>query len=249
MAGLSLVAWSCSVITRRSVLLAGGVGCLARRLTRGQRQSELRTWRPLGHSHEQSAALAVSLGFRQATIRTRLCRRQEHTHIGERSAEGHAENLGELARALVASNVDVIVAPTVATSSAARLATNHDPDCDGARGRSCRRGADRKLGSAGRQCHRHHGHLSFGGKHVELIRELVPRAVRLAILDESIQRRCTELRRRCNGSWPQFQSQHRCRRGGPGGGVSKCICDDPQHATARTSGTERCADPVETGPR
>src|SRR4029077_19945706 len=45
----------------------------------------------------------------------------------ERSAEGHAERLGELARELVASKVDVIVAPTVGASGAARQATSTIP--------------------------------------------------------------------------------------------------------------------------
>ena len=47
--------------------------------------------------------------------------------IEERSAEGHRERGAELARELVASKVDIIVTPTVATSSAARQATSTIP--------------------------------------------------------------------------------------------------------------------------
>ena len=47
--------------------------------------------------------------------------------IEERSAEGNAERLGELARELVASKVDVIVTPAVTASRAARQATSTIP--------------------------------------------------------------------------------------------------------------------------
>ena len=101
--------------------------------------------------------------------------------IEERSAEGHAERLGELARELAASKVDVIVAPTVATSSAAQQATNTIPIVMVHAGDPVGAGLIASLARPGGNV-TGTTNLSLGGKHVELIRELVPRAVRLAIL-------------------------------------------------------------------
>ena len=47
--------------------------------------------------------------------------------IEERSAEGHPERLGAIARELVASKVDIIVTPGVTASRAARQATSAIP--------------------------------------------------------------------------------------------------------------------------
>jgi putative ABC transport system substrate-binding protein len=101
--------------------------------------------------------------------------------IEERSAEGHAERLGELARELAASKVNVIVAPTVATSIAVRQATNTIPIVMVHAGDPVAAGLIASLSRPGGNV-TGTMNLSLGGKHVELILELVPRATRLAIL-------------------------------------------------------------------
>src|SRR5205814_9909573 len=93
----------------------------------------------------------------------------------------HPERLGELARELVASKVDVLVTPSVATRTAARQATStipivmlHAGDPVGAALiSSLARPGGNVTGTT---------NLSVAAKHVELIRELVPRAVKLAML-------------------------------------------------------------------
>ena len=101
--------------------------------------------------------------------------------IVERSAEGHAERLGELARELVASKVDVIVTPSVATSSAARQATATIPIVMVHAGDPVGAGLIASLARPGGNV-TGTTNLLLGGKHVELIRELVPRAAKLAML-------------------------------------------------------------------
>jgi putative ABC transport system substrate-binding protein len=101
--------------------------------------------------------------------------------IEERSAEGHAERLGELARELAGVKVDVIVAPTVATSSAARQATNSIPIVMLHAGDPVGGGLIESLAHPGGNV-TGTTNLSLGGKHVQLMRELVPRAVTFVIL-------------------------------------------------------------------
>ena len=124
-----LVSWTrWTLITRRDLLLAAGIGMLvAPRLGRGQARS--RTPR-IGLLWVLPAGDAMILQYRAVFLK-RLSElgyvESKNILIEERSAEGHAERLGELARELAASKVDVIVAPTAATSSAARKATNAIP--------------------------------------------------------------------------------------------------------------------------
>jgi putative ABC transport system substrate-binding protein len=101
--------------------------------------------------------------------------------IDERSAEVHAERLSELARELVASKADVIVASAVAASSAARQATSTIPIVMVHAGDPVGAGLIASLARPGGNV-TGTTNLSFGGKQVELMRELVPRAVKLAIL-------------------------------------------------------------------
>jgi putative ABC transport system substrate-binding protein len=101
--------------------------------------------------------------------------------IEERFADGHAERLGELARELVASRVDVIVAPGVTASRAARQATNTIPIVMLHAGDPVGAGLIASLARPGGNV-TGTTNLLLGGKQVELIRELVPRAVKLAIL-------------------------------------------------------------------
>ena len=101
--------------------------------------------------------------------------------IEERSAEGHSERLSELARALVASKVDVIVAPSAAASRAARQATNAIPIVMVHAGDPVGAGLIASLARPGGNV-TGTTNLSYAGKLVELMHELVPRAVKLAIL-------------------------------------------------------------------
>lgn len=170
------------MITRRSVLLASGIGLLvAPRLGRGQPQSKTAR---IGILWINSMGDPTLLQLRSVFLK-RLSAlgyvEGKNILIEERSAEGHAERLGELARALAASKVDVIVAPTVATSSAVRQATNTIPIVMVHAGDPVGAGLIASLARPGGNV-TGTTNLSLGGKHVELIRELVPRAVRLAIL-------------------------------------------------------------------
>ena len=170
------------MITRRSVLFAGTIGLLAaHQLSRGQPPSKTSR---IGLLWVNPMGDAAVLQYRSVFLK-RLAAlgyvEGKNILIEERSAEGRAERLGELARELVAKNVDVIVAPTVATSSAARRATDtiaivmvHAGDPVGA-------GLITTLARPGGNV-TGTTNLSLGGKHVELIRELVPGAARLAIL-------------------------------------------------------------------
>jgi putative ABC transport system substrate-binding protein len=170
------------VTTRRSVLLACGIGLLvAPRLSRGQPKSrtprvgvvwmyymsdpDIMKWRSA--FLERLSALGYVEG--------------KNIVIEERSAEGHPERRAELARELVASRVDIIVTPTVATSTAARQATSTIPIVMVHAGDPVGAGLIASLARPGGNV-TGTTNLLLGGKQVELIRELVPRAVKLAML-------------------------------------------------------------------
>ena len=101
--------------------------------------------------------------------------------IDERSAEGNAERLGELARDLVASKVDIIVTPAVTATRAARQATGTIPIVMVHAGDPAGAGLIASLARPGGNV-TGTSNLSYAGKQIELMRELVPRAVKLAIL-------------------------------------------------------------------
>ena len=171
-----------ALITRRNVLLAGGVGLLAaHRLGHGQLQPKTPRFGVLWFN---SLSDPMLLRFR-SVFRQRLSELGyvdgKNILIEDRSAEGHAKRFGELAIELAASKVDIIVAPTVATSSAARQATNTIPIVMVHAGDPIGAGLIASLARPGGNV-TGTTNLSLGGKHVELMRELVPRAVRLAIL-------------------------------------------------------------------
>ena len=170
------------MITRRSLLLAGGVGLLVgHRPSLGQVPPKIPR---IGILYFISMHDATLLHYREA-FRRRLSAlgyvEGKNILIEERSAEGHAERLSELARELVASKVDVIVAAAVAASSAARQATNTIPIVMVNAGDPVAAGLIASLARPGGNV-TGTTNLSFAGKHVELMRELVPRAVKLAIL-------------------------------------------------------------------
>jgi putative ABC transport system substrate-binding protein len=170
------------VTTRRSVLLAGGVGLLVGpRLSRGQPKSKTPrigiVWITFMGDPDlmkvRSAFLErlSALGYVEG----------KSIVIEERFAEGHPERRAELARELVASKVDIIVTPTVATSTAARHATSTIPIVMVHAGDPVGAGLIASLARPGGNV-TGTTNLLLGGKQVELIRELVPRAVKFAML-------------------------------------------------------------------
>ena len=101
--------------------------------------------------------------------------------IDERYAEGEAQRLTVLARELVEQRVDVIVASAVAASIAARKATGTIPIVMVHAGNPIGAGLIASLARPGGNV-TGTTNLVLGAKHVELMRELVPRVVRLGIL-------------------------------------------------------------------
>ncbi len=170
------------MITRRGVLLAGGFSLLlAPRLSDGQTKSRM----------SRIGVLWVNATGDPTLQQLRSVFLQRLTALGyvegknilieERSADGHSERLGELARELAASKVEVIVAPTVAASTAARHATSTIPIVMVHAGDPVGAGLIASLARPGGNV-TGSTNLSLGGKHVELMREIVPRAVKLAML-------------------------------------------------------------------
>ena len=101
--------------------------------------------------------------------------------IDERYADGSAQRLTELAREFAARKVDVIVASAVAAATAARQATNTIPIVMVHAGNPVGAGLIASLARPGGNV-TGTTNLPLGGKHVDLIRELVPRVAKLAIL-------------------------------------------------------------------
>jgi putative ABC transport system substrate-binding protein len=170
------------VITRRSVLLAGGVGVvLAHRLSYGQPRSKTRRIGVLWFGSMDTPAASRN----RSVFRQRLSAlgyiEGRNILIEERSAEGNAERLGALARELVASKVDVIVTPAVTASRAARQATSTIPIVMVHAGDPVGAGLIASLARPGGNV-TGTTNLSYSGKQIELMREVAPRATKLAIL-------------------------------------------------------------------
>jgi putative ABC transport system substrate-binding protein len=162
--------------------VAGGIGLLiASRQSYGQPQSKI----------PRIGVLWFGSMDTPSTLRNRSVFRQRLSALGyvegknivieERSAEGNAERLGELARELAASKFDVIVTPAVTATRAARQATNTIPIVMLHAGDPVGAGLIASLARPGGNV-TGTTNLSFAGKQVELMRELVPRAAKLAIL-------------------------------------------------------------------
>ena len=101
--------------------------------------------------------------------------------IDERYAEGNGQRLTELAREFAARKVDVIVASAVTATTAARQATNTIPIVMVHAGNPVGAGLIASLARPGGNV-TGTTNLPLGGKQVDLIRELVPRVAKLAIL-------------------------------------------------------------------
>ena len=101
--------------------------------------------------------------------------------IDERFAEGSSQRLKELARELVEAKADVIIAAGLAASIAARQATETIPIVMLRAGNPIDAGLISSLAKPGGNV-TGTANLSLGGKHVELMREVLPHLTRLAIL-------------------------------------------------------------------
>ncbi len=103
--------------------------------------------------------------------------------VHDRSAEGRLERLPDLARELVALKVDVIVATAVAASVAARQATSSIPIVMVNAGNPIGAGLIKSLARPGGNVTGTTSMLEeLGSKQLELLRQVVPRASRVAIL-------------------------------------------------------------------
>ena len=170
------------MITRRGVLLAGGIGLLvAPQLSRGQAKSKIPR---IGILWFGSTDIPVNSRYR-SVFRQRLAElgyvEGKSILIEERFAEGNADRLGTLARELVTSKVDVIVSPAVTASRAARQATSTIPIVMVHAGDPVGAGLIASLARPGGNV-TGTTNLSYAGKQMELMRELVPRATKLAII-------------------------------------------------------------------
>jgi putative ABC transport system substrate-binding protein len=170
------------LVARRNILLAGGIGLLvAPRLSHGQPKAKtprigLLWFFPMGDPSLQQYRSAFrqrlsALGYVEG----------KNILLEERSAEGNPERLSALARELAAIKVDAIVAPAAAASRAARQATNSIPIVMVHAGDPVGAGLITSLARPGGNV-TGTTNLSYAGKQVELIHELAPRAVNLAIL-------------------------------------------------------------------
>jgi putative tryptophan/tyrosine transport system substrate-binding protein len=170
------------VITRRSVLLAGGLGLLvAHRQSHGQAKSKIprigiiwfSSLELPSNSHNRTvfSQRLAALGYVEG----------KNIVIEDRSAEGNPDRLGALARELVASKVDIIVTPGVTASRAARQATSTIPIVMVHAGDPVGAGLIASLARPGGNV-TGTTNFSLGIKQVELVRELLPRAAKLVIL-------------------------------------------------------------------
>ena len=153
----------------------------APRFSRGQAPSKIPRIAILWFgSMDTPAALQDRSAFRQH-LATLGYVEGKNILIEERSARGNPERLRELARELAASKVDVIVTPAVTASRAARQATNTIPIVMVHAGDPVGAGLIASLARPGGNV-TGSMNLSYAGKQIELMREIAPRAVKLAIL-------------------------------------------------------------------
>jgi len=170
------------LITRRIAVVAGGLALLAAPLLmHGQpRSGAARIGFLWFSSMDDPASLRYRAAFRQR-LRELGYVEDKNIVMEERSADGHPERLDHLARELVASKVDVMVSAAVAATSAARRATRTIPIVMVNAGEPVGAGLIASLARPGGNV-TGSTNLSFGAKQVELMRQLVPRAARVAIL-------------------------------------------------------------------
>jgi putative ABC transport system substrate-binding protein len=169
------------LITRRDVLLAVGVGLIvAPQIGLAQPKSMPRIGVLWFASMDSPTASRNRAVFRQQLSELGYVE-GKNIAIEERTAEGNADRLGGVARELVASRVDVIVTPGVTASRAARQATRTIPIVMVHAGDPVGAGLIASLDRPGGNV-TGTTNFSYAGKQVELMREVVPRAAKLAIL-------------------------------------------------------------------
>ena len=170
------------MIARRSVLLAGSVGLLVpNRPSLGQTQRKIPRVGILWFSSIDTPSNSRNRRVFGQRLATLGYVEGKNIVIEERSAEGHAERLGELARELVASKVDIIVTPGVTARRAARQATSTIPIVMLHAGDPVGAGLIASLARPGGNV-TGSTNLSYAGKQIGLVRELVPLAGKLVIL-------------------------------------------------------------------
>ncbi len=169
--------------TRRTLLRALGAGALLAGIghARGQPQPKIPRIGMLvfGLSEAPFSKRAIAV-FRQRLAELGYVDGKT-VLIDARYAEGSAQRLTELARELVASKVDVIVAVSSAATAAARQATSTIPIVMVHAGNPVGTGLIASLARPGGNV-TGTTNVPIGGKLVDLMRELVPRVVKVAVL-------------------------------------------------------------------
>ena len=170
------------MITRRSVLLASGLSLLvAHRQSHGQAKSKIPRVGILWFSSTDTPTNSRNRSVFSQRLATLGYVEGENIVIEDRSAEGHTERLRELARDFVASKVDIIVTPGVTASRAARQATSTIPIVMLHAGDPVGTGLITSLARPGGNV-TGTTNFSYGGKQIGLVRELLPRAVKVVIM-------------------------------------------------------------------
>ena len=170
-----------SLTSRRRVVLAAGFALLIASLpSHGQSPRTPRIGFLWFASKDDSSTVQYLAAFRQRLAALGYVE-GKNIVIEQRSADARPERLAELARELVASKVDVIVSPAVAASAAARQATSTIPIVMVNAGDPVGAGLIASLPRPGGNV-TGTANLLLGGKQVELMRDLVPRATRLVVL-------------------------------------------------------------------
>ena len=170
------------MITRPCVLFAGGLGLVvAHRRSYGQTKSKIARIGVLWFGSMDTPAARHNRSIFRQRLAVLGYVEGKNIVIEERSAEGHAERLGTLARELVASKVDIIVTPAVTASRAARQATSTIPIVMVHAGDPVGAGLIASLARPGGNV-TGTSNLSYAGKQVGLVHEISPRAAKFAIL-------------------------------------------------------------------
>ncbi len=169
--------------TRRALVRALGAGALLAGVgyARGQPQAKIPRIGMLvfGQAEASFSKRAIAV-FRQRLAELGYVEGKT-VLIDARYAEGNAQRLTELARELAASKVDVIVAVSSAATTAARQATSTIPIVMVIAGNAVGAGLIASLARPGGNV-TGTTNLPLGGKLVDLMRELVPRVAKVAVL-------------------------------------------------------------------
>ena len=158
-----------------AVLLAGTARARAQTLTRMPRVGVL-----LFTSSSDPLARKYMTVFRQRLLELGWVEGKTIV-IDERFATGSAQRLEDLARELVVAKMDVFVTPAVAATIAMRQASDETPIVMVHAGNPIGAGLIASLARPGGNV-TGTANLPLGGKHVDLMREILPRMTRLAIL-------------------------------------------------------------------